>query len=458
VHRRKLIFAVGTLVASVIASLLVLTGGLPAASAEVGRPAAASSAPTADQLLAVAKGCSNKLTKKPLQTDEDAKADVNVCGLNGADYFKADMDVDCDGQTTDQCNKDTDCCYQDDTTFHQSDGKALNAAQLPYIVLPRSGSNWDWTKQGINGGSVVAVIYQGKVTYAVFGDTDSPNKAGEASYATAKSLGIDPDPRSGGVDSGVTYIIFSNAKANPIESHDSAVSVGQQAAQQFIANNGGTTTSPTTSPTSTTSPTTSPSSPPVTGPTAAQLLAKAQGCNDKLTKKPLQTDEDTSRNVNVCGLNGAAYFNADMDIDCDGQKSDQCNEDTDCCYQDDTAFEQSDGKALNAAKLPYIVLPESGSNWNWEDGGIDGGSVVAVIYQGKVTYAVVGDTDSPSKVGEASYATAKSLGIDPDPKTGGVDSGVTYIVFTNAKANPIESHDSAVSVGQQAAQQFIAAN
>lgn len=242
VGKRKTWLAISGLVASVLGSLLVLSGPTPAAMADSAVAAnsavtAPVTAPTAGQLLAKAKGCATKLTKKPLQTDEDTARNVDVCGLKGAVYFNADMDVDCDGQTTDQCNKDTDCCYQDDTTFHQSDGKALNAAKLPYIVLPRDSGNWDWHQQGIDGGSVVAVIYQGKVTYAVFGDTDSPNKAGEASYATAQSLGIDPDPRSGGVDSGVTYIVFSNAKANPIENHDSAVSVGEQAARQFIAAN-----------------------------------------------------------------------------------------------------------------------------------------------------------------------------------------------------------------------------
>jgi hypothetical protein len=194
-------------------------------------------APTAAELLAKAQGCNNKLTNQPLQMKEDSPADVNVCGLNGAVYMNADMDVDCDGQITDQRNQGTDCCFQNDTTFHQSDGQPLNAAQLPYIVLPRASDNWDWHNQGIDGGSVVAVIYNNQVTYAVFGDTDSPNKAGEASYATAKSLGIDADPRSGGVDAGVTYIIFSNVKANPIESHDAAVSAGEQAARQFINNN-----------------------------------------------------------------------------------------------------------------------------------------------------------------------------------------------------------------------------
>ncbi|GAA1661997.1 glycoside hydrolase family 75 protein [Fodinicola feengrottensis] len=216
------------------AVVMVLASMSPVGAAAV-RPL--DSGPTASQLLAKVGNCTTKLTKEPLQEDEDSPRNVNVCGANGAVFYQADMDVDCDGQRTDQCNENTDCCYQDDTTFHQSDGQALNAAQLPYIVMPRDSSNWDWHQNGIDGGSVAAVIYDGKVEYAVFGDTDSPNKVGEASYATAQALGIDPDPRSGGVDDGVTYIVFSNTTADPIESHDSAVTLGQQAAQNFINNN-----------------------------------------------------------------------------------------------------------------------------------------------------------------------------------------------------------------------------
>jgi predicted dehydrogenase len=96
---------------------------------------------------------------------------------------------------------------------------------------------WDWHNDGIDGGSVVAVIYDHQLTYAVFGDTDVPQKVPQGSYGTAKALGMNPDPQSGGVDSGVTYIVFENAFAKPIESHDSAVATGQQAAQVFLNNN-----------------------------------------------------------------------------------------------------------------------------------------------------------------------------------------------------------------------------
>jgi glycosyl hydrolase group 75 (putative chitosanase) len=63
-------------------------------------------------------------------------------------------------------------------------------------------------------------------------------------------------------------------------------------------------------------------------------------------------------------------------------------------------------------------------------------------------------------IGEASYAMAKNLGIDPDPSTGGTDSGVTYIAFTGAGAvvPKIEDHPAAVTLGQQLASTLVTAN
>ncbi|OIJ67907.1 glycoside hydrolase family 75 protein [Streptomyces mangrovisoli] len=191
--------------------------------------------------------------------------------------------------------------------------------------------------------------------------------------------------------------------------------------------------------------------------TAASLLAKVTSCA-QLSNGKYRTDEETSATVPVCGKNGAVFWKADMDIDCDGQRTTNCNEDRDPWYQDDTAFHQSDGKPLKAESLPYVVVPSSSSIWNYTGAGIKGGGVVAVIYNNKVEYAVVGDTGPTQIIGEASYATANALGIDPDPATGGADSGVTYILFKNSKVSPIESHSAAVTLGNQLAQQFLANN
>ncbi|MFE3163916.1 glycoside hydrolase family 75 protein [Streptomyces sp. NPDC059224] len=190
---------------------------------------------------------------------------------------------------------------------------------------------------------------------------------------------------------------------------------------------------------------------------AADLLAKVTSCS-QISNGKYRTDDETSATVPVCGKNGAVFWKSDMDIDCDGQRTTNCNEDRDPWYQDDTAFHQSDGSPLKAETLPYVVVPSSSSIWNYSSAGIKGGGVVAVIYNNKVEYAVVGDTGPTQIIGEASYATAQALGIDPDPETGGTDSGVTYILFKNSKVSPIESHSAAVSLGDQLAKQFLSAN
>jgi hypothetical protein len=190
------------------------------------------------------------------------------------------------------------------------------------------------------------------------------------------------------------------------------------------------------------------------GPSAAQLLAKVTNCQ-QISNGSYATDEGQPGTVPVCQANGAVFFKGDMDVDCDGQRTAQCNEQTDCCFYPDTAFHTSNDQPLNAAQLPYIVLPSPSGIWDYRTAGIDGGAVVAVIYNNQVTYAVVGDTGPTGIIGESSYATAQSLGINPDPKNGGTDSGVTYIVFPHSKVNPIESHGSAVSLGQQLATTFV---
>jgi hypothetical protein len=81
--------------------------------------------------------------------------------------------------------------------------------------------------------------------------------------------------------------------------------------------------------------------------------------------------------------------------------------------------------------------------------------VAAVIYRDRVQYAVVGDTGPHDIIGEASYATAKALGIRPDPRGGGTDAGVTYIVFKNSRVSPIENHAAAVTAGERLARQFV---
>jgi hypothetical protein len=192
-------------------------------------------------------------------------------------------------------------------------------------------------------------------------------------------------------------------------------------------------------------------------PTAAELLAKVNGCT-QISNGLYKTDSEAGRTIPVCDKTGAVFWKGDMDIDCDGVRTAQCNEDTDCCFYPDTAFHTSTDQPLNAATLPYVVVPSPSGTWDYRNFGVQGGGIVAVIYNNQIEYAVVGDTGPTDIIGEASYATAQHLGINPDPSNGGTDSGVTYIVFKNSQISPIEDHAKAVSTGQSLARQFVDSN
>ncbi|MGC5543016.1 glycoside hydrolase family 75 protein [Streptomyces griseus] len=206
------------------------TGPGPAPGPE---PATATAA-TAAELLAEVRACA-RTSKGTYRTDSgSAKATVPVCGTEDAVFWKADMDIDCDGRKTKACNRKTDPYFLPETAFQSSRGEPLDSAALPYVVVPGPSKVWDYRKSGLTGGSVVAVVYRDRVRYGVIGDTGPTNIIGEASYAMAKALGIDPDPATGGAASGVTYIAFKNSRVSPIESRARAQSRGAALAREFV--------------------------------------------------------------------------------------------------------------------------------------------------------------------------------------------------------------------------------
>ena len=190
------------------------------------------------------------------------------------------------------------------------------------------------------------------------------------------------------------------------------------------------------------------------GPTASQLLAKVRTCT-VVSHGKYATDDGESSTVNICKQGSAFFWKADMDIDCDGVRTSNCNEDTDPWYQDQTSFETSQGRPFQADRTHYFVIPLPSSRFNYASNGIRPGSVAAVIYNNKVVYAVFADEGPNNIIGEASYATASALGIDPNPETGGVDSGVTYIVFPGSVPSPVETNSAIDSKGSAAATAFV---
>lgn len=223
--------------ASTVPAVPVISATSAASTASIASadPAREGSVRAAD-LLARTGSC-KQISHGKFRTDDGARATVPVCAKRGAVFWKADMDIDCDGRPTRACNRRTDPLFFHATAFQQSDGRQLDAEHLPYVVVPGASRRWKHAAHGITGGTVAAVIHRDRVQYAVVGDTGPTDLIGEASYATAKALGIRADPKRGGVDSGVTYVFFKGPKATPIESHRAAVARGEALARQFVRQN-----------------------------------------------------------------------------------------------------------------------------------------------------------------------------------------------------------------------------
>lgn len=200
-------------------------------------PAAREDAVRAGDLLEAVRGCV-QVSRGRYRSDQGTPADIPVCGARGAVFWKADMDTDCDGRPGPVCNRRTDPSFTPATAYQQSDGRHVSAETLPYIVVPGPSAIWDHRRYGIGGGSVAAVIHRGRVRYAVVGDTGPREIIGEASYATVRALGIRHDPRTGGADSGVTYIVFRNARVARLEDRRATRVRGEELARRFLRENG----------------------------------------------------------------------------------------------------------------------------------------------------------------------------------------------------------------------------
>ena len=199
------------------------------------RPPDASGAPTAAQLLALVQTCRSVVSSHAYATDEGAAENVDICALNGAVIWKADMDIDCDGtgRRRRQVPRGRLLLPAPDRV-HDQGGELPRRVRHPLRRHPhrlpadgprrRRRRRRDLRRQG---------------QYAVFGDTGPSNIIGEASYACAAALGIDPDPATGGTDGPVTYIAFLGSGAIPadIEDQTATRTLGESLAAELLRAN-----------------------------------------------------------------------------------------------------------------------------------------------------------------------------------------------------------------------------
>ncbi|HEX4047532.1 MAG TPA: glycoside hydrolase family 75 protein [Elusimicrobiota bacterium] len=127
----------------------------------------------------------------------------------------------------------------------------------------------------------------------------------------------------------------------------------------------------------------------------------------------------------------AVAFTTQLDIDPNGAGGWYHASET---AQPRTALRYPDGKSLNPGKIPYVVIPRNFTSVQPE---VKLGDYAAVAYGGKTVYAIVGDYGPPGVVGGGSLVLASGLGINPDPKQGGVGSGVSYTLLGGSAGSAI---------------------
>jgi hypothetical protein len=80
---------------------------------------------------------------------------------------------------------------------------------------------------------------------------------------------------------------------------------------------------------------------------------------------------------------------------------------------------------IDSERYPFCVVPGNfGNGWKLGDVGFCLNSRT-----GDNMYCATGDVGPTNHVGEVSMLLAKCLGLKPDPKTGGTESGIVYVVF-----------------------------
>ena len=133
----------------------------------------------------------------------------------------------------------------------------------------------------------------------------------------------------------------------------------------------------------------------------------------------------TKKNVPLVG------FTAKMAIDGDGPGGEK---DGDPHYQPETAL-KSNGVSLNARVVPFIVIP---GDFSAAHPNVKLGDYAAVTYGGKTSYAIVGDIGPKGVLGEGSPALARSVGINPNPVSGGVQSAtVRYLIMPGTRKSTV---------------------
>ena len=126
--------------------------------------------------------------------------------------FDSALELDTDGFS----GSEGDPTHQSQTSLRYADHHSLDANRVPFLVLPLPAS-WP-ARFGIALGDYAAVLFRGKLAFAVFGDQGPTNKLGEGSLQLLRELGEERLKPNGhiidaGTNPGVLTIVFPGSGA-----------------------------------------------------------------------------------------------------------------------------------------------------------------------------------------------------------------------------------------------------
>lgn len=183
--------------------------------------------------------------------------------------------------------------------------------------------------------------------------------------------------------------------------------------------------------------------------------------------KPLKYGcrRDPSRNTTILRFpDGTIFFDGKMGLDADGSPySRNTPGQTD---QPETSYRYAvpGNPSVDADKASFIVIPKGGFDANL---GVDVGDVAAVVYEGKVSYALVADLGPKCKIGEGSIQLHEDLshkvcrarnavGECTKLYNAGIGSGVLYFIFPRSKITGLTPANAVERVREEGERLFTA--
>jgi hypothetical protein len=187
-------------------------------------------------------------------------------------------------------------------------------------------------------------------------------------------------------------------------------------------------------------------------------------CSDDNSKPTAQ-----KKTISLYQNDASVFFEADMDIDCDGTSTGICGG-TDPSHQGQLSCDEkgkcskNNGGQVDASTTPFYVTPV-GSPFSAGSRGVEVGQLAVIINRKtnpvSIVYGPLLDEDGVSQeIGEGSAGMAKLLGVPNNPETGGQSSGVVYIIFRGAggrmtSVSDFANHAKAITMGQALAAKLI---